>query len=1042
MLLSDRYDDRTHFIYELLQNAEDALKRRKGWEGSRAVRFSLTDDTLRLSHFGEPFGEGDVRGICGIARSTKEETAIGRFGIGFKSVYAYTPRPEVHSGHEAFTIENFVSPKPAPAIERNPDETIIVLPLEPATAADDGREIAAGLQNLGPGTLLFLREIEEIEWSVEGGASGLFLRGKPEALGNGVRRVMVLGQEIGKPNVEEVWLIFARDIARDDGTPAGQVEIAFSVSADDGGTVQPVATSALAVFFPTALETHLGFLAQGPYQTTPSRDNIYRHDVWNQRLVIETGTLLIDALEWLRDHDMLTVSALRCLPLERSRFPEGSMFAPLFETVRAELKLRSLLPTSDDEHVSAATARLARTNELRQLVTPAQLQMLLGAPAETRWLSGDISQDRTPDIRQYLMRELGISEITPEMLLSRLTSAFLTAQSDEWLASLYEFLRGQPALVRGGRLDALPIIRLADGRHVPVRQNGRLGAFLPSETETSFPTVRASVCKRPEARAFLEELGLTKPDLVDDVIWHVLPRYRTETDAMSASQYGADIKRIRAAFETDSKNQRKKLVDTLRESPFVMAYDAGTHAKKRSKPSDLYLSSARRLRELFDGVAGVWLVDDDYECLRGEEIRELLEACGASRSLQLISTSPGFTADQKLALRIQGGCADYSGGEQFTDFSVRGLDKWLSGHPKTDRETQSRKSLLLWEALAELVERNGAGNFSGSYQWSYHRVRSTSFDARFVRLLNETEWVPNGTRVLLRPSDIPFEELGWTPNPVLLSKIRFKPPIIEMLAKEAGIDLGVLELLKKHGITSEADLRALLGDEKPSLPEPNGIPEVQPEAPRAGMPGEVPREEINTSTNGAPSDAELPETSPSAAAGPNGNKTPWDHTRRGGSSPSQSHTAPARSGGASGMNREFVSYITVRAEDDKADPDGLDHKARMELEDNAIKLILALDPRLQRTAANNPGFDLFESGPSGEPVKWVEVKAMRGGLDDRPVFLSRAQFDAAWVHGEACWLYIVEYASTPERSILLRIQDPAGKGMNFAYDHGWRTVAL
>jgi HSP90 family molecular chaperone len=30
MLLSDRYDDRTHFIFELLQNAEDALARRCG----------------------------------------------------------------------------------------------------------------------------------------------------------------------------------------------------------------------------------------------------------------------------------------------------------------------------------------------------------------------------------------------------------------------------------------------------------------------------------------------------------------------------------------------------------------------------------------------------------------------------------------------------------------------------------------------------------------------------------------------------------------------------------------------------------------------------------------------------------------------------------------------------------------------------------------------------------------------------------------------------------------------------------------------------
>ena len=531
------------------------------------------------------------------------------------------------------------------------------------------------------------------------------------------------------------------------------------------------------------------------------------------------------------------------------------------------------------------------------------------------------------------------------------------------------------------------------------------------------------------------------------MIWHVLPRYRTETDTMSAGQYGADIKRIRAAFETDSKNQRKKLVDTLRESPFVMAYDAGTHAKKRSKPSDLYLSSARRLRELFDGVKGVWLVDDDYECLRGEEIRELLEACGAPRSLQPISTSPGFTADQKLALRIQGGCADYSGGEQFTDFSVRGLDQWLSGHPKTDRETQSRKSLLLWEALAELVERNAAGNFSGSYQWSYHRVRSTSFDAKFVRLLNEAAWVPNGTRALLRPSDVPFEELGWPPNPVLLSKIRFKPPIIEMLAKEAGIDLGVLELLKKHGITSEADLRILLGDDKPSTIPPNGSPdEDKTAAPAVGETTEAPRAEPETTNESVPNAAPgnsgtvMPEASPQTHSATNGRTATGDHAGRIGNVPSQSNAAP-RSGAAGGVNREFVSYITVRPDDDEADPDGLEQKERMELEEKAINLITAFDPRLQRTATNNPGFDLFEAGPSGDPMKWVEVKAMRGGLDDRPVFLSRTQFDAAWIHGEAYWLYIVEYASIPEKAALLRIQDPAGKGMNFAFDRGWRVIA-
>src|SRR5882762_4981764 len=74
MLLADRYDDRTHFIFELLQNAEDALARRSGWEGSRSVTFHLTEGMLQVSHFGQPFNEADVRGICGIAESTKDLT--------------------------------------------------------------------------------------------------------------------------------------------------------------------------------------------------------------------------------------------------------------------------------------------------------------------------------------------------------------------------------------------------------------------------------------------------------------------------------------------------------------------------------------------------------------------------------------------------------------------------------------------------------------------------------------------------------------------------------------------------------------------------------------------------------------------------------------------------------------------------------------------------------------------------------------------------------------------------------------------------------
>ena len=91
--LAGLYSDRTHFVYELLQNAEDALRPA---DGPRRVRFSLGEDVFRFSHFGRGFDEEDVRAICDILVTTKFETTdIGHFGIGFKSVRAITDRPEV-----------------------------------------------------------------------------------------------------------------------------------------------------------------------------------------------------------------------------------------------------------------------------------------------------------------------------------------------------------------------------------------------------------------------------------------------------------------------------------------------------------------------------------------------------------------------------------------------------------------------------------------------------------------------------------------------------------------------------------------------------------------------------------------------------------------------------------------------------------------------------------------------------------------------------------------------------------------------------------
>ncbi len=123
---------------------------------SRLVQFRLESDTLYFSHYGKPFDEADVRGICGIAESTKRETAIGRFGIGFKSVYAYTKRPEIHSGDESFAIEDYVLPTPTEPLSHHDGETVIAITLK-AAINDAWEEISRGLQQLDPTVLLFLR---------------------------------------------------------------------------------------------------------------------------------------------------------------------------------------------------------------------------------------------------------------------------------------------------------------------------------------------------------------------------------------------------------------------------------------------------------------------------------------------------------------------------------------------------------------------------------------------------------------------------------------------------------------------------------------------------------------------------------------------------------------------------------------------------------------------------------------------------------------------------------------------------------------------
>ena len=101
-LVEDLYPDSAHFIYELLQNAEDT--------GASEAMFRLEKKSLFFEHNGRAFEPQDIYAITDIGEGTKgvDDDKIGRFGVGFKAVFAYSETPYVWSPTYSFKISDFL----------------------------------------------------------------------------------------------------------------------------------------------------------------------------------------------------------------------------------------------------------------------------------------------------------------------------------------------------------------------------------------------------------------------------------------------------------------------------------------------------------------------------------------------------------------------------------------------------------------------------------------------------------------------------------------------------------------------------------------------------------------------------------------------------------------------------------------------------------------------------------------------------------------------------------------------------------------------
>jgi hypothetical protein len=788
-LLGQLYGERTHFIFELIQNAEDA--------GAADLTFTLFADRLEVKHDGRDFTVADVRGICGVGQGTKAHdlTQIGEFGIGFKAVYAYTDSPRIHSGAENFRIEKYVRPYSVDPLGEPTAGTVFVFPFDrpEVPAAVAVQEISAALRNFGVETLLFLRNIERVRTCGLATADVVLERTSAARAQSGRRVSLSSGRALGRG--DEEWFVWERQLEAL-GQPDQRVEIAFMVHAEiDSRRLIGRETSPLVVFFPTQKETFLGFVVQGPYRTTPARDNVPEHDEWNQALVRETASLLAEVLTWLRDEGLLTVEVLQALPLDAARFGPEMMFRALFESVRAALAQNEMIPAADGGYRSARQLKLASGAGLRELLTPDLLADLCREEGTIAFVSDSISETGTPVLWRYLREEAGLDEVTPEAVVALLTAEFLAARSDHWIVSFYWFLYEHPALWQEPRhpgdlaapARSKPIIRLEDGAQVaPFDARGRPAAYLPGSADTGFATVRRAIAAHPDAAQFLTALGFDEPDVVAQVLDYVLPGYHDADIAkLDAAQHEADLELVARALDGASQASRERLLETLRQTTFLVGENTATGEQRLMRPGDLY-QRTRALECYLDGNPDAWLAADAYgpwlSQLRGMGVRDTvrLEARAADE-LGYVSIAEEFARHER-------GVAGFD-----PSAAIEGLEHAL-------RNPNHARSEFVWNALLVPSRHLIAGVVEKSHRLEFADARREHMMSPIGEVATDAAWLPAADGTFRRPADLDVADLppSYERDDVLARALAMTGPVLEEASRQLGLPADFLRRLSRH----------------------------------------------------------------------------------------------------------------------------------------------------------------------------------------------------------------------------------------------------
>lgn len=400
--LTKLYTKSGHFVFELIQNAEDC--------DAEEIIFELKKDKLIFQHDGTKlFTLANVDAITNVGNSTKNEegNSIGKFGVGFKSVFEYTNTPEVHSGEYHFIIKDMYIPHPIKDREFC-SNTIFNLPFDISgkPKEDCFNEIGETLKNLNPETLLFLSHIKTIicrinseEWILQRkesntttGPKNLCILSKNKTgttvttNTNYIRFFDTINVPISEKDEYDTVKTYEKEI---------DVGIAFKAHLNEksGWSIKPIIyndnpAGKVFTFFPCEAEkSGLCFHIHAPFALTVDREKL-RNEPGNEIIKNKIVELLHSSLTKIKEDNLLNMDFLKTLPNDEDDLGANENNSSNYEMFKGVFDFFNKEPFTPMENGSyePAEGKLRSKNRISTLFSDEDMNILYNTENISYWI--------------------------------------------------------------------------------------------------------------------------------------------------------------------------------------------------------------------------------------------------------------------------------------------------------------------------------------------------------------------------------------------------------------------------------------------------------------------------------------------------------------------------------------------------------------------------------------------------------------------------------------------------------------------------------